>query len=168
MYGSSLRHLMPLLSLASVLVGCSMDKYEFISSIDKPMSIALVDHHRDKTLWEIDIPVDHKLVLDFDRPFEFEPIRANMEAATKMSWRLYNLRPALGRNLPIKWQTKDLPGTPFMIKMSLRPAPEFPPDDRPIATSQPPATMQTLPADAPPDDVPLAEDVPVEDQEENQ
>ncbi len=143
MHGSPLRNVMLLLGLASVLIGCSMDKYAFVSTVDKPMSVALVDHHRDKTLWEMDIPVQHKLVLDFDRPLEFEPLRANMEPATKMSWRLYNLRPKLGRHLPIEWHRRDLPGMPFMIKVTLRPAPEFPPDMQPIETP-PPVTMQTL------------------------
>ena len=163
MYGSPLRNVMLLVGLGLVLVGCSMDKHVFVSSVDKPMSVALVDHHRDRTLWEMDIPVQHKLVLDFDRPYEFEPLRANMEPATKMSWRLYNLSPKLGRHIPTEWHRRDLPGTPFMIKVSLRPAPEFPPELQPTEPP-PPATMRTLstetdtmPSTTGPDTAPAAE-----------
>ena len=146
MYRSAIRNQMILLGLITVLGGCSMDKHVFVSSVDKPMSVALVDTHRDRTLWEMDIPVYHKLVLDFDRPLEFEPIRANMEPATKLSWRLYNLNPKAGRYIPVEWNSRDLPGTPFVIRVSLRPAPEFPPEFRLAETPPPPpaATMQTL------------------------
>ncbi len=112
------------LALLTSLTGCSFDKHVFESTVDLPTSVALVDPLRNKTLWQMDIPVEHKLVLDFDRPFEIEPIWSNQKPATQMTWRLYNVREVR----PKYWKSMKLPGEPFVMRVSYRPSPEFPPE----------------------------------------
>ena len=138
------------LTVITTLAGCSQDKHTFESTVYRPTSLALIDTAGETTLWQMDIPVEHKLVVDFDRMPEVEPIWANMRPATKMSWRLYNVR----EPRPKQWDSMKLPGTPIKMRVTYRPAPEYPPHHALARGAAQPQTMvtektQVVPADAP-------------------
>ena len=117
----------PLVLLAAGLfaaAGCSQDRHVFRSTVDLPTSVAVVDAMRDATLWQMDVPVQHKLVLDFDHRPELEPIITNTRPATRLAWRMY----ADGKVMPVKSDRLRLPGTPILVTVSYRPSPELPPE----------------------------------------
>lgn len=127
---------------APLLTGCSQDKIVIDSTVFYPASVAIVDPGRKLTIWQMDVPVDHKLVLDFDRPLELEFLNANMKPATKMSWRLY----LSGRGAPVEKDRIDLPGTPIIVRETYRPAPEYPPHPTAVPTvDAAPAAPETGP-----------------------
>ena len=48
-------------------MGCSAsDKHVFVSTVYQPTTLTLLDTYQNQSVWEMDIPVNHKLVLDFD------------------------------------------------------------------------------------------------------
>ena len=106
------------------MVGCSQDIHVFESTPSQPVTIALVDPLTDTTMWEMDVPVDHKLKLDLNRRVELGPFYADMRPATKLTWRVYPLK---GFSAVEKDQLQ-LPGREVMIRVSYRPGPEYPPD----------------------------------------
>ncbi len=116
--------LITVLAALAGLSGCaSQDIHIYESTVDKPITVAVVDPIRDVTLWEMDVPVAHKLKLDLDRQPEFEPVYADMRPARSLSWRVYHEN---GGN-PIESDRMDLPGIPVLLRISYRPAPEMPP-----------------------------------------
>jgi len=146
--------------------GCSQDIHVFKSTADKPITVAVVDPVRDVTVWEMDIPVAHKVKIDLDRQPEFEPIYADLRPPRFLSWRVYHEK---GGN-PIESDRIKLPGTPVLLQVSYRPSGELPPppamhppeeavspiephplpDRSPDATSQLPDTATSGPATSEP------------------
>ena len=123
-------------ALALILLSlgaCSQDKHVFVSTMFVPLTLELEDQRTHENIWKKDIPVDYKLVVDFDRPTEFEPIWANMEPATVMHWRLYEVRTDSDSWFadPNEEGQLDLPGTPIMMRVSVRPSPEYKPGYKP-------------------------------------
>lgn len=141
--------------------GCSQDIHVFKSTVDKPVTVAVVDPVRDVTIWEMDIPVAHKVKIDLDRQPEFEPVYADLRPPRFLAWRVYHEK---GGN-PIESDRIKLPGTPVLLQVSYRPSGELPPhsaphtpetvspiepnplpDRSPDATSQSPGTATSGPA----------------------
>jgi len=139
-----------LLALAvSVFPACSSkDQHSFRSTIDVPKTVTVYDTFRKTELWSRAIPVNHTLKLDFDREGDMPPFKVSLEPASTMKWELY----ANGVDKPVEEGVETMPGVPIIMKVQVRPAPEFPP--LPTATSSPaPAT----PAPAPASDAPAPE-----------
>ena len=145
-----------LVALVIALVGCSADNHAFMSTPSMPITVTVVDVHSDQILWEKDIPVYCRLVLDFDAPREVEGIQISEFPATHMDWwlkRPKDFPPTIDalvpadplhildpRNLwtagtlfvPDDWVTAhkgrvSLPGRDVTMKVSFRPSPEYPP-----------------------------------------
>ena len=169
----------------TIACGCSADKQVITSTPARPATVTVVDTTTDQTLWEKEIPVYCRLTLDFDAPGEVEGMKMSPHPATRMNWKLerpktfpkfamdkllppYTLKQFDPRYVwanvvrlrPQAWETAvkgrvTLPGSDVLMKMSLRPAPEFPPKvwpgleipDEP-ALNGPPAT-QSQPATKP-------------------
>lgn len=129
----------------SLFAACSSkDQHTFRSTIDVPKTVTVYDTFRKTELWSRAIPVNHRLMLDFDRKGDMPPFKASLEPAQTMKWKLY----ADGVDKPIEEGVETMPGVPIIMKVKVRPAPEFPP--LPTATSSPaPATPTPAPAAAP-------------------
>ena len=107
-----------------VLGGCSIDRRVFPSSPDLPLNYSLVDTSSGQTIWSMEVPVLHKLVVDLDRDDEVEIARISGRPATSMRWYLYSVRPVR----KIDEGRINLQGMPIVQNISYRPAPELPPD----------------------------------------
>ncbi|MCE9591614.1 MAG: hypothetical protein K8S99_13945 [Planctomycetes bacterium] len=116
---------MLLLALLLALPACSYseDKHTFKSTIDIPKTVSVYDSMRNTELWSKAIPVQHKLILHFKREGDISAMKVQLKPAETMSWELY----ADGVDDPIEKGLEEMPRTPIMIKMVVRPAPEFPP-----------------------------------------
>jgi hypothetical protein len=134
---------------AAAITGCDMlprhlpvsiDRHVYESTVQLPTNVAVVEPYSGEVLWSMEVPVEHKLTLDFNRSGEFEPAVISGHPATSMSWRLSGPRKESG--------SVKLPGTPVGMKVSYRQAPEFP-EGRTPATLQPRVTPVT------PDPAPL-------------
>lgn len=110
------------------LAGCSNDRHVFYSTPDQPTTVVLADSITGRTLWEKEVPVQRKLVLDLDREGDVEIMKVDpRKPATKMRWKLYDMR----SNDKLEDHEQELPGTPIVMRVKLR-APEMP--DPPEAT----------------------------------
>lgn len=117
---SALGIVVALVSLA--VVGCSNDRRVFRSTPDLPLNYTLVDTASGQSVWSMEVPVMHKLVVDLDRADEYEIAYISGLPATEMRWYLYQFRP---RKL-VDEGAVDLQGMPVVQKISYRPAPELP------------------------------------------
>jgi hypothetical protein len=140
-------------ALAGLLMaGCSQDKHVFKSTIHLPVNVEVYDTASDQVLWRKEVPVGLKLVLDFDRPLEFEPMWTNMQPATSMQWRLYRDDETKNLEERFKWKeahVEHFPGTPIMLRVSYRPAPEYPAGYTPPDMSATETAAEGTPATAP-------------------
>ncbi len=130
---SSPRALMLLLAVTLPLcaTGCSTnDKHIFLSTVNQPTTITLLDANHRQSVWEMDIPVNHQLVLDFEN--DGKNTEGRVEAASWVDWQLIRTD-AQPRDTGIKRKgvmvrsdRVDLTGTHVRIQVSYRPAPELP------------------------------------------
>lgn len=109
------------LALAATLMGCSMDRHVYRSTVDLPTTISIEDPYNNQSLWQMDIPVGLDLTIDFDREGELEVASVSGLPATSMQWKLIDQR-----NKGIDHGAIALPGTPVVIRVTYRPAPEYP------------------------------------------
>lgn len=158
-----------LLLLAALGLGaCSQDKHVFKSTIHLPVNVEVYDTASDQVLWRKEVPVGQKLVLDFDRPLEIEPMWANMQPAKLMQWRMYRDDETLNLEERYKWKEAHvvhLPGTPILLRRSYRPAPEYPPGYTPpdMSATQPEPTLEEVPEAAPVESAEPAEPMTAEE-----
>ena len=163
--------------------GCSIDRHVFESTVWQPTTLRIETPVEHDLLWEKRIPVGYKLAVDFSSkahlrndeldvsvPVEIEPLKVNMQPATKMVWRMYPVR-----ETPFNAVEKGeviLPGVPIVMKIEYRDGPEYPSDYSPTAAAAPtapPATYEqaaTQPAADPaqyPDPVDTPAPAPAED-----
>lgn len=72
-------------------VGCqaSQDRQRVPSTRHQPADVAVIDTVADRTLWRIQIPIDHELELDFHRPgADQDRISLSEMPPTHMTWEL--------------------------------------------------------------------------------
>jgi len=133
---------------ALMMTGCtSNNTHEFQSRIYQPLTVSINDPARQTELWTYDIPTQHLLVLDFNRRNqhgggnEIELFGTKDIPATHVKWRLYR---GFGkeRRRQIKEGVLELPGSPVSMSVTVRPTPELPPDETPLA---PPAELEPKP-----------------------
>ncbi len=110
--------------LTIALGGCSIDRRVFHSSPDLPLNYTLLDVSSGQTIWSMEVPVLHKLVVDLDRDDEVEIARVSGRPATSMRWYLYSVRPSR----KIDEGKIKLQGMPIVQNISYRPGPELPAD----------------------------------------
>jgi hypothetical protein len=149
-----------LLAVGLISAGCSQDKHVFKSTIHQPVNVEVYDTASDQVLWRKEVPVGQKLVLDFDRPLEIEPAWTNMQPATSMQWRIYRDDETQNLEERFKWKEAHLehfPGTPIMLRVSYRPAPEYPPGYTPPDMSAPP--VEEAPTTIPETEIPTTQEV---------
>lgn len=113
-------------------MGCSTkDKHVFVSTVYQPTTLTLLDTYRSQSVWEMDIPVNHKLELDFDN----KPSGQTADAAGSPSWvnwKLYRVDDQstdTGRrhhSVLVDSDRVDLTGTKILMKVNYRPSPEMP------------------------------------------
>jgi hypothetical protein len=132
---SSPRALLTLLALAVMLigVGCeSRDLHTFASTSQRPTTLTLIDIDRNESVWEMDIPVNHQLVLDFENNLTEASVDASGVAPSWVDWQLYRIddQPVyVGEErdgVPVRGERLDLTGTNVRMQVSFRPAPEIP------------------------------------------
>lgn len=130
---SSPRALMLLLAVTMALssVGCSSnDKHTFVSTALKPATLTLMDSNQNQSVWEMDIPVNHKLVLDFEN--SIEQTDATGRTPSWVNWKLYRAddQPTdTGRDRKgalVRSDRVDLTGTRVRMLLTYRPSPEMP------------------------------------------
>ncbi len=132
---SSKRALMILLALTLTLAnfGCqSNDKHVFRSTIHRPTTITLLDVYQNESVWEMDIPVNYNLVLDFENNVDQATVSDMGTAPSWVDWQLYRAddQPAdTGRSrkgVLVNSDRVDLTGTRVRVIVNYRPAPEMP------------------------------------------
>ena len=81
-----------LLLTAALATGCSADRQIIQSTINRPASVAIVDATTLETLWTMDVPVAHSLMLDFNNRSDIPGVSVADSPATSVIWRLYKTR----------------------------------------------------------------------------
>ncbi len=119
------------LTLTLSALGCAAkDKHVFVSTVSQPTSLALLDTYSNETVWELDIPVNHKLVLDFEGT-----AGGKSSEGVAPSWvncKLYradDLPTDTGRarrGSLVSKERIDITGKKVLMQVSHRPAPEIP------------------------------------------
>jgi hypothetical protein len=123
----------------------SQDRLEIRSTVPLPATVSIEDAYTGQVLWKKEVPVGYTLVADLGREgdFEFFSIDPN-RPATAGVWRLYGPQSEFQ---PVADGRFDLPGTPVLRRITYRPAPEYPPQEMPLAAG--PLPPLTVPAPAP-------------------
>ncbi len=113
------------------MVGCTAaDKHVFVSTVHRPTSLALVDTNANEAVWEMDIPVNHMLELDFEGTDRQQADASG--APSWVNWKLYRVddQPVnVGekRHGVLVMRDKiDLTGRRIRMQVNYRPAPEVP------------------------------------------
>lgn len=105
------------------LAGCSNDRHVFYSTPDQPTTVSIADPLTNSVLWEMEIPVQRKLVVNFERKGDVEIMKVDpKKPATKVKWKLYDLQ----SNDKFEEHEQPLPGTPIVMRVRIRP-PELTP-----------------------------------------
>lgn len=119
------------LTLTLSTIGCSAkDKHTFVSTVSQPTTIVLLDTYQSQAVWEMDIPVNHKLVLDFEGTASGQSSEGT--SPSWVNWKLYradDLPTNTGRarkGTLIDSDRVDLTGKKILMQSSFRPAPEIP------------------------------------------
>ena len=106
------------------LAGCSNDRHVFYSTPDQPTTVSITDPLTGSVLWENEIPVQRRLVVDLDREGDVEIMKVDpKKPATKVRWKLYDLQ----SNDKLEEHEQPLPGTPVVMRVRIRP-PELTPE----------------------------------------
>lgn len=77
-----------------LVVGCkhSADQHTFASSQLRPTNVAVVDTLTGRTIWRMEVPIGHELVIDFDRQgLEREGTRISKLPPNELTWHLYEI-----------------------------------------------------------------------------
>lgn len=114
-----------LLALVLLLPACasSLDRHRYTSTVDSPKTIVIRDPYTDHVYWSMDIPVEHTLYINLNSRHDMEMVKQTPAPADSMQWELTG---------PLRKNHREgrvnLPGTPVLIDLKLRPAPEYPAD----------------------------------------
>jgi len=119
------------LTLTLSALGCAAkDKHVFVSTVNQPKSLTLLDTYSNEAVWEMDIPVNHKLVLDFEGTAS-----GKSSEGVAPSWvncklfRADDLPTDTGRARKgslVSNERVDITGKKILMQVSRRPAPEIP------------------------------------------
>ncbi len=126
----SLTYVLALILTLSSLGCAAKDKHVFVSTVNLPTTIVLLDTYTSEAAWEMDIPVNHKLVLDFEGTASGQS--ADGVSPSWVNWKLYradDLPTDTGRARKgklIDSDRVDLTGMKILMKTSFRPSPEIP------------------------------------------
>ncbi len=140
------------LTLTLSALGCAAkDKHVFVSTVNQPTTIALLDTYKSEAVWEMDIPVNHKLVLDFEGTTDGQS--SDGVSPSWVNWELFradDLPTDTGRarkGTPVGSDRVDLTGCNVLMKVTYRPAPETPGsvDAAPVPVQE---TTQSVAAEA--------------------
>ncbi|MEX0654597.1 MAG: hypothetical protein WD534_11560 [Phycisphaeraceae bacterium] len=85
--------LLMFLTLALLMAGgcVSRDRHVFESTPDRPTSVSVIDALDRETLWSMDVPPEHLLIVQFDRSGEVSAASVTGRPATSMDWSLYRV-----------------------------------------------------------------------------
>lgn len=124
--------LMLVVTMILSAMGCSAsDKHVFVSTVHQPTTLTLLDVYQNQAVWEMDVPVNHKLVLDFDN----DPSGQKADASGSPSWvdwKLYRIDDQsvdAGKkhhSVLVDSERVDLTGTKVRMQVNYRPSPEMP------------------------------------------
>ena len=126
----SLTYALALMLTLSSLGCAAKDKHVFISTVNQPTTVVLLDTYKSEAVWEMDIPVNHKLVLDFEGTTSGRS--ADGVSPSWVNWKLYradDLPTDTGRarrGKLIDSDRVDLTGKKILMQTSFRPSPEIP------------------------------------------
>ncbi len=119
------------LTLTLSTLGCAAkDKHVFVSTVSLPTTLTLLDTYQSEAIWEMDIPVNHKLILDFEGTATGQS--SDGVSPSWVNWKLYradDLPTDTGRarkGTLISSDRVDLTGKRIMMQTRFRPAPEIP------------------------------------------
>lgn len=123
------RPALTLLAACALAVGCaSTDEHEFHSTPHLPTTVTLYDSMNARPLWVKEVPVQHKLLVDFDRGEDNEALKLNTNPPTHMQWWLYDEDG--NKDKAIQTEKMTLPGVPVILKVAYRKSPEYPPGQK--------------------------------------
>lgn len=114
-----------LLGLA-LSTGCiSNDKHLFTSLPHQPVTVTVIETQTQTELWKYDIPVWHKLMVNFDTEHQASKDLMGGPGPESMTWSLYgpdarDVFYDLMDREPIQRETVQLPGSIVAIKMTVR------------------------------------------------
>ena len=107
--------------------GCSRDIHQFYSTMDSPKTIKVIETGTNNVVWVKEIPVNHRLMVDFNRTWQIEGFTGVKPElpANRMKWSLYKGGTIFFRT---DGGSVKLSGIPVRLDMEVRSTPEFPPD----------------------------------------
>ena len=121
------------LGLALVMTACSQDRDVHYSTVYLPITIEVFDPGTATVIWKMDVPVQHKLIMDFNRTDDIEFAGVDPDKpATSFRWSLIRTRG--GKR--VDHGRVQLQGVPVLKRISYRPAPEYPAHYTPPSASE--------------------------------
>ncbi len=113
--------------------GCAnkQDRHVFLSTVERPTTITLLDVYQNQSVWELDIPVNHKLVLNFENNLQGQTDTLG-QAPSWVDWELYRADDQPSdtgverKGKLLRKEKLDLTGTAVRMQVTYRPAPEMP------------------------------------------
>ena len=104
--------------LLTAMVGCVENTQSYESTELYPTSIDLVDIRSKEVIWTMDVPVRHKLELEF---WHERGIATKWQPPTKVVYRLY----PMGSYRKMTYESSIPLNIPVLVKVRHRPAPEY-------------------------------------------
>ncbi len=126
--------------------GRSIDRHNFMSTPDMPLSVSIKDTISGEELLRVDVPVYKQLILDFEHKHDWTPAQTPGLPAEYVTWQVVDAGRLLVGGVDGKLKNRmDLRGNPVIVKVDIRdhePAdgtPEYPSaDDTPGDPVAPP------------------------------
>lgn len=94
----------------------SLDKHNFVSTPNMPLTLTLVNSNTGQTVWSLDVPVGKMAVVDFDGDARWTPAQTPGMPADKIQWDLFDPGDRIGT---LDYE-KELDGGPVVLKVSVR------------------------------------------------
>lgn len=128
-----LRSILLIALAVAALPGCiSKDQHRFRSTIYHPQNVELVDPHSGHPVWKKEVPVGHDLIIDLDRKNQPEDdgiMYIKNTPPINVAWEMYRTDEKNVNPKPSRTFGEDpLPGIFLTLRVTLRPAPEYPAD----------------------------------------
>ncbi len=115
--------------------GMSIDKHDFYSTPLSPVTLELWDKVNDEKIWQLDIPVNKKAVVQLGHDFQKTMLHASRTNAKVIKWSIFE-----PGSFSVRLKNKmELSRNPVVLKYVIRDSPEAIATGLPLATLDSPA-----------------------------
>ncbi len=137
--------------------GQSIDKHDFYSTVQMPVTLELWDRMTNEIIWQLDVPVNKKAVVQLEHATTTTMSQTPATNPTSIKWSIYE-----PGSLSIRLKNQmELDGNPVLLKYVIRDTPEAVATGMPIIVSEPvvdaaPAVADIPAVKSPATDIPVA------------